>query len=267
MNQIALTIYLKEHISSRNMYDFGVQFLYQVAKKCHNNPVGRDGVWQAAPVQGSIEYSEEDIQSLEEFERSIYDSIPELGKHGRKRAKKAYKSKADTITKPSYINRVTEEVEGEDLSQIEYIEQKFVQQPYSGGLVFSIFSPNDLFDGYRPGYIPCLVSGSFLFHEGEVHLNTFFRSMSILEFGVHDLLFLRRFQRSVVDEVSSRPMKDFPKRHNFSSIKPGPLNIHLSRAVIERRLARGGGAHLSRDRVYDVWTDTALSHIDSFYTL
>lgn len=249
------------------MFDSGLQFLYSVAKECHNNPVGRDGVWQAAPIQGSIKYSDRDAKSLKEFESSLHESIPELAEHGRKRAKKAYKSKVDTITKPSYIKRITKNVEEKKTSQVDYIKRKFVDQPYSGGLVFSVFSPNDLFDGYRPGYIPCLVSGSFLFHQGKVHLNAFFRSISILEFGVHDLLFLWRFQRSVVNEVSSRPMEDFPKRHNFSSIEPGPLNLHMSRAVIERRLARGGGTHLDRNRVYEVWTDIILSHIDSFYKL
>jgi len=246
-------------------FDLDIEFLYSVATACHGQPVGRDNVWQAAPVQGQIGYTQNAIASLEQFEQRISEALPPLGEHGRKRARKAYHSRADTITKPSYIGRIEQKIKDACESQLACLEERFVSEPYSGGLVFSVFDPIDLVERHRPGYVPCLVSGSFLLHGGQVHLNVFFRSMSVLEFGVHDLLFLRRLQADFVDQIMSYPEDSFPKRHQLPDLSPGLLNVHLSRAIIQRRLARSGNDYLHRDHVYQIWRREALTCIDAHY--
>lgn len=247
-------------------FDSDLSFLYSSAKKCKNNPVGRDNIWQASPIQGIIPYKKNTIENLKNFEDDIAESIPRLGKYGRRRANKAYVRYSDTITKPSYINRLKGEVSGYEYSQFDQVERQFVSQPYSGSLVFSIFKPNDLFERRRPGYVPCLVSGSFVFDGDELHLNAFFRSMSIIEFGVYDMIFLRKTQMEVIENISCYNEEDFPKRHKLGDVKPGPINIQMGRCIIQKRIARNTNGHIPRNEAYEIWSSLALSRIDDLYT-
>lgn len=243
--------------------DSDLAFLHEVARACRGRAVGRDVVWQVAPVMASIPYRDGIVPALERLEESIADAFPRLAEHGRRRASRAYESKRDTLTKPSYWRRLWTSYPGAEEPQVDVLESRLVAEPTSGGLVFSVFHPKDLQDRRRPGYVPCLVSGSLLLHGSALQLNAFFRSQSIVEFGIHDLIFLRRFQLGFIKAVDTYPGAWFPVRGSLpKEIQPGPMNLHLARAIVQHRLARGRSGHLLRSDIFDPWVRLVASFIE-----
>jgi hypothetical protein len=242
-----------------------LHFLYETASNAVGCVVGRDATWQIAPVMTQLPYSEGAIADLEAFAAAIAQELPRLGRHGSERAKKAFLRTADTITKPSYLSRIVSgHVWGTADGQFDRLIERFVREPLSGGLVFSVFHPQDLVNRQRPGYVPCLVSGTFLVHDHHVHVNAFFRSQSILEFGVHDLLFLRQLQSAFVSATQHFARDAFPARLRHSlTFRPGPLNLHFARIVIASRLARNRQGFLRRRDVIDHWLRLLVDTIES----
>jgi hypothetical protein len=241
-----------------------LHFLHATVLDCIGKTVGRDCAWQLAPVFASIPYTRDSIAGLEALECVIEAQLPELSDHGKKRAVKAYVRTADTITKPSYIGRLTQgHVWSMRRDQRDTLADCFIREPLSGGLVFSIFHPRDLLERRRPGYVPCLVAGSFLVHRRQLHVNAFFRSQSVLEFGIQDLLFLRRFQIQFLKSLSVVPRHALPKRlGSHCQIAPGPLNLHFARVVIPSRLARNRKGYLRRCEVVERWMELAVHTVE-----
>jgi len=241
-----------------------LDFLYETVTDAVGKTVGRDAAWQLAPVFASIGYSDQCIANLQAFELALAQIFPDLSNHGSKRALKAFVRNADTITKPSYIGRLNNGLAW-DLpdGQRDILIERFIREPLSGGLVFSVFHPKDLIARRRPGYVPCLVSGSLLVHRHELHLNAFFRSQSIVEFGLHDLLFLRGFQAWFLRTIADVHREKFPQRmRRHYRIRPGPLNLQFARIVVPSRLARNRQGFLRRCDVVDRWLTTLVEMID-----
>jgi hypothetical protein len=109
-----------------------------------------------------------------------------------------------------------------------------------------VFDPGDLIDRRRPGYVPCIISGTVLLAGNELQLNAFFRSQSVIEMGLFDLLFLRRFQSEFVSAFRGL-------RSDLSQVECGHLNIFCSRVFIHRRLVKRNNNFLSRSDVVDDW--------------
>ena len=160
-------------------------FLYNAAFLCQEQKTGYDGSWQVAPFQCSIPHTDNCLENIRRTKREIETAFPELYDFGACRAKKAYCSSKDTITKPSYNMRI-ENYKGNEINQLQSIAKIGSKEIGSGGLVFSVFSPDDLVERRRPGYVPCIIAGSFLEHQGELQLNAFFRSQSVVELGIFD---------------------------------------------------------------------------------
>jgi thymidylate synthase len=220
-------------------------FLYNAVDLCRENKSGNDGAWQVAPFQCSIPFSEQTLENIGALKQRIRASFPALYDYGANRANKAYNSSGDTITKPSYNTRI-ENYLGSGLNQLDCIENIGSQERCSGGLVFSVFSPEDLVRRNRPGYVPCLIAGSFLEHEGELQLNVFFRSQSVVEFGIFDLEFLRKMQVEMVSRICDA--KDEP-----AYVQAGSLNLHFARILVQRRLQRNRHGFIKRDHVLEDW--------------
>lgn len=242
-----------------------LHFLYDTVRRCRGSSVGRDNAWEVAPVLCSIPYSVNAIHDLEVFERAVNIELPQLCTHGRNRAAKAFQQDRDTITKPSYIARLTSGCTWSLLvSQRDTLVKTFMREPLSGGLVFSVFHPRDLIDRHRPGYVPCLISGTFLLHKQRLHLSAFFRSQSILEFGIYDLLFLRRFQQQFLDSIAAIPRDAVPKRIRPKyHVRPGPLNLQFSRVVVPSRLARNRKGFVRRSDILDRWLELLVQTIET----
>lgn len=224
-----------------------VHFLYTAVTLCLESGTSNDGIWQVAPFFCSIPYRDNGMERLVNLQVHLSHLFPELIDFGNVRAAKAFKSSLDTITKPSYIGRINNFC-GRGIDQIENICNIFLKEPSSGGLIFSVFSPEDILDRKRPGYVPCLIAGSFILHEKELHLNAFFGSQSVLEFGINDLMFLRQLQAKVLQEFSQQGGKG-----RFSDLKEGPLNLQFARIVIQRRLMRSRRGFVRRDQVVSNW--------------
>jgi hypothetical protein len=223
-----------------------ISFLYHAVSMCKDLRSGHDGAWQIAPFQSSIPFTHDCIENLNGLRDSIHKLFPELIRHGEDRAHRAFVNLKDSVTKPSYSNRIAN-FRDSHINQFETMLDISKREAASGGLVFSVFSPEDLIERQRPGYVPCLVAGSFLLHESEIQLNAFFRSQSVLEFGLFDLIFLRKFQTQFVEQFNL-------KKGRGKSVTPGHLNLHFARVLIQRRLARKGNrSFIRRDSVVEKW--------------
>jgi hypothetical protein len=86
----------------------------------------------------------------------------------------------------------------------------------------------------------------------------------VVEFGVHDLLFLRRLQERFVKAVCTYPSEWFPKRSRPEVLEPGPLNLHFGRVIIQSRLARNRKGSLRREEVLAIWMEALAEVIDGF---
>tara|TARA_R100001126_G_C4879008_1_gene177922 strand:+ start:1134 stop:1877 length:744 start_codon:yes stop_codon:yes gene_type:complete len=224
--------------------DSELSYLFSAANICIERKEGADGAWQVAPFFCSIPFSEDSYEDMKKFANSIEEEISDLYSFGKRRAYKAFGNEVDSVTKPSYLKRINN-YNDDGIDQFENILSISEKEFNSGGLVFSVFDPMDLIRRKRPGYVPCLVSGSFLVHNGELQLNAFFRSQSVVEFGVFDLIFLRDFQRKMFEEI-----KKFRAEEDISI---GSLNLHFARVIIQRRFARSGKKYLKREEVINNW--------------
>lgn len=234
-----------------------VSLLFLGTLLCVETRSGYDGAWQVAPLFCSLPYRENSLDRLRSLKQRLAEHFPALIAFGDSRADRAYRSVHHSITKPSYIQRLHGYGPNKrnQIANISHIAQK---EPTSGGLVFSIFDPRDLENRYRPGYVPCLVSGSFLLHEDEFQLNVFFRSQSIVEFGIQDLIFLREFQADVVSKINASGGVAKRKR-----VAPGALNIQFGRVVIQRRLMRNRRGFVRRDEIVEPWLKEVEKFIQS----
>ena len=211
---------------------------------------GSDGIKQIAPYMASLPYSARVIDELGDLLDSLEAVFPELIKYGRNRAAKAYHSTRGSVTKPSYSGRIMG-TDGHDIDQLQALENIFEKEPYSGGLSFSVFLPKDLIDRQRPGYVPCLLSGTYLLERDELQLSVNFRSQSLIEFGIFDLINVRRMQIEMVERLNKK------RPRSVRSILPGRLNILCSRVFIHRRIMKiGNRKFLKRDEVLPQWIDT-----------
>jgi len=231
-----------------------VHFLHSVVERCQQGGEKHDGIWQVAPAFCRIPFSASGTKQLIALDAMIQRELPELHKFGHDRARRAYFSTRDTLTKPSYIGRLRDFRSQGGGCQLESIGEILSREPTSGGLVFSVFHPDDIRNRFRPGYVPCLISGSFLVHEKELQINAFFRSQSVVEFGLQDLLFLRHIQQEVFSGLS--------RRKRLRRLTLGSLNLFLARVIVQRRIARrriklAGGRckHISipRERLVPTW--------------
>ena len=229
-----------------------ISYLYNATYQCCEERKGYDGIWQIAPFQCSIPYSENSIENLQDLKEYLRESFSELIDFGERRAKKAFLSRSDSITKPSYIHRLEKYIDG-DHNQISNMYDIATHESASGGLVFSVFSPRDLIDRKRPGYVPCLISGSFLLHDNELHLNAFFRSQSVVEFGLFDMLFLRKFQKDFLDQYVHASSRS-------STTRDGPLNLHFGRVIVHRRFMKSNTSFIRREDIVPAW----LREVESF---
>ena len=226
-----------------------IDYLASAVELCKETRTGSDGMWQYAPMLCSIPYDSQNLVRLSELKTEIANVFPRLAEFGDKRAAKAFKTLKGSITKPSYFGRIANQRIGKP-SQIATIETLINSQPSSGGMAFTVFDPDDLINKFRPGFVPCLIAGSFLIHEDELQLNAFFRSQSVMEFGIQDLTFLRELQANMLASVQDSYHST--SRRNLSL---GRLNLHFGRVIIQRRLARYKDVFLHRSEIIDQWQE------------
>ena len=146
--------------NSFSSYSSEAEFFLGACIACEEAPRGHNNALQIAPFSASIPSRSDTISEIIELREAIRRCIPDLIDFGSNRAKRAFESQFDRLTKPSYSGRLRG-TSGEKVDQITQIVQTASNERKSGGLVFSVFLPSDHLRKKRPGYVPCLVSGSF----------------------------------------------------------------------------------------------------------
>jgi len=193
----------------------------------------------------SIPYDESNFKEFIAFKKKHLEIVGRTAKASWERAERVYTTNQDRISKPSYLKRLNSfktllsgrEVE---IDQLENIIFELADKPKYSLLVFSIFSPKDLIEKKRPGYVPCPLVGDFKFRKGELQLNVFFRSHDALNFGVADIFFLRQLQFYVLEKA-----KSVTTYKNLKKGVIGSLNLHFSRVFIPLRMEMKKGDYIN----------------------
>lgn len=184
----------------------------------------------------SISYNEGSFKEFVKFKKKYMQIVGRTAKASWERAKRVYTTNQDRISKPSYLKRLKSYdslLNGKEIKidQLENIIYELAEKPKYSLLVFSIFSPLDLIEKKRPGYVPCPLIGDFKFRKGELQLNVFFRSHDALNFGFADIFFLRQLQFLVLEKA-----RNITRFKNLKEGKIGTLNLHFSRVFIPLRM-------------------------------
>jgi len=150
-------------------------------------------------------------------------------------------------TKPSYLKRLvafpdkprkwTSRAEG--LNQIEKISIELAKKPGFSNLSFVILRPADLYDQFRPGYVPCAIAGDFKFRDGKIDLNVMFRTSDALAVGYADIYYMRQLQMQVLGLAM-----ELTKNAAFKRAEVGMLNMYLCRSYIQRTRTSKSGARM-----------------------
>lgn len=232
------------HLESSNE----IIFLRDASRLIESVKCRKDGFKVLPALSVCIQPSADWENTLLNLSSWVEMAIPKLFEFGEKRAHKAFISTSDTITKPSYSKRLVEPFLGASNAQIENLVRLFKKEPNSGGLVFTVFEPKDLEFRRRPGYVPCIVAGTFQKVGDRLDLMTFFRSQSLIEFAIFDLLFLRSLQTVFIERVRTNDDR-------FQDLKVGQLNLTYNRIVVPDRLAKKKTSWVHRNEALPAWLD------------
>jgi len=171
----------------------------------------------------------------------------EICRAGWDRATRVYTNRADKPTKPSYLNRLvafpdkprkwTSATKG--LNQIEKISIELAKKPGFSNLSFVILRPADLYDQFRPGYVPCAIAGDFKFREGRIDLSVMFRTSDALAVGYADIYYMRLLQMQVL-----RLAKEKAMNVTLDEAEIGMLNMYLCRTFVQRTRTSKNGVRM-----------------------
>lgn len=180
------------------------------------------------------------------FRAMFLDIGGSIAEQGWARASRVYTDPKDRPTKPSYLSRLvaypdrprrarrTEPGEIGTLNQVNKLVTDLAKKPGLSNLSFVFLRPADLHDQFRPGYVPCPISGDLKMRSGHLHLNVMFRTIDVLAVAYADLYYLRKLQLRILQMA-----RDLSTDRRLETAEPGHLNLFLCRAYITRRLKRG----------------------------
>jgi hypothetical protein len=185
------------------------------------------------------------MSDLREFLDLVCESEPHTLGKGFRKAERAYVRTGDRITKPSYIRRLrafpdfsrrTESVK--NIDQIKSVAKGFCDEPNASYHVVSIFRPVDLFEKFRPGYVPCVISADFKYREGQLNGKFFFRSCDAFNLLPFDIFYCAGILEQLSDEIASRGFnEDFcigAMTFWFSRIYISRFDIGRCQALMDR---------------------------------
>lgn len=147
-----------------------------------------------------------------------------------------------------------------NLNQIEKISAELAKKPGFSNLSFVIFRPADLYDQFRPGYVPCPIAGDFKFRDGQLNLSVMFRTNDAFGVGYADIFYLRNLQiktlRLAQERSTNKKLKDG---------RIGDLNIYFCRTFIEKSRSSRGIDSTSSERIRIIpIVDKLIKSIENF---
>ena len=200
----------------------------------------------------SIEADPQSLSEFETFQERYLDIGGEPVERGWQRASRVYTTNVDKPSKPSYLKRLVDypdtpkrPIPGcSGINQLEKISDELAKKPGFSNLSFTILRPADLYDQFRPGYVPCAIAGDFKFRNARLHMSVMFRTCDALTVGYADIMHLRGFQQEVLRQASSKSQREVLRNASV-----GSLNLYFARTFIERSLKiRSGVKGISRRR-------------------
>ena len=156
---------------------------------------------------------------------------------GWSRATRVFTRLQDRMTKPSYIRRLvsypdtTRRLLGKirKINQLERIATLLAEKPGYSNLSFVFLRPADLFDQYRPGYVPCPVAGDFKFRNRSLQMSVMFRTSDAFSVGYADIYYLRKIQEDVLKHA-----RDLTNNKDLLRGRVGNLTLFFSRTYVSR---------------------------------
>jgi thymidylate synthase len=173
------------------------------------------------------------LSDLRDFLDLVSESEPHTLGKGFRKAERAYVRTGDRITKPSYIRRLrsfpdfsrrTDAVS--NIDQIKSVAKGFCNEPNASYHVIAIFRPVDLFEKFRPGYVPCVISADFKYRDGQLNGKFFFRSCDAFNLLPFDIFYCAGILEQLSEEIASRGFNE-----DFSI---GGMTFWFSRIYVSR---------------------------------
>lgn len=196
----------------------------------------------------SIDFDQNRWEKFRKF-LNVYLSIGgDFTRNGWDRATRVYTNLNDKPTKPSYQKRLVDYPDTPrrkissimGINQIEKISIELAKKPGFSNLSFVILRPADLYDQFRPGYVPCAISGDFKFRKGRLDLNIMFRTSDALTIGYADIFYMRNLQFQVL-----KLAKDITINTELRNADIGLLNMYFCRTYIQRTLKNKTGVSIN----------------------
>jgi thymidylate synthase len=170
------------------------------------------------------------------FKERYLEIAGTFGRTGWKRATRVYTETVDRPSKPSYRRRLVDFPDtprrgepGDTINQLDKIASLLASKPGYSNLSFVVLRPADLFDQFRPGYVPCPIAGDFKLRDGRLGLSVMFRTNDALSVAYADIHYLRLLQMEVLEAAQSRSAA---RRLHCAQV--GNLYLYFSRAYIEK---------------------------------
>jgi len=185
----------------------------------------------------TIDYNRTDWMDYCKFIDNIIAIGGAITRHGWKKATLVYTTLRDRQAKPSYLKRLVQYPDKPrklskitTINQLKKIAYELSSKPGLSNLSFVIFRPSDLYDLFRPGYVPCPIAGDFKFRHGKLYLNVMFRTCDALAVAFADIYYLRKLQLDVLELSKKISTCDLIKNG-----EPGQLSLYFSRTYIEKK--------------------------------
>ena len=200
----------------------------------------------------SIDFQQEKWDEFCKFRETYVKVGGEFTSKGWDRATRVYTNPVDKPTKPSYLKRLIaypdkprrDLLKTGHLNQLEKISLELSKKPGYSNLSFVVLRPADLHDQFRPGYVPCVISGDFKFRKGKLDLNVMFRTSDALTVGYGDIYYMRNLQMQVLNLA-----KGISKNAQLKESEIGLLNMYLCRTYIQRTLKSKNGVHVNGEHI------------------
>lgn len=185
----------------------------------------------------TIHFDSSEWERYVRFKDDFLNIGGEIAQIGWNRASRVYSSTEDRPTKPSYLKRLLAypdrprrcDTSQGTLNQMEKICIELAKKPGYSNLSFVILRPADLYDQFRPGYVPCAIAGDLKFRNGRLDLSVMFRTSDAFAVGYADIYYLRCLQEKILIESKLLTSKNALKDGTI-----GDLNLYFSRSYVER---------------------------------